>query len=280
MGRTLHYSTNHKPTLEENRKLIDLERKYYKEIEWTCETPTMSSLQWYPNWDKFKTNGVGEDYQAYEKKQDNIWETIEKRIKEIIKEGLHEADAIMKAKEEGLLLLHTSVNDETGTYGFTKTRGNELNAHAVIQFVYEVSKNIMPKVEIELSDEGNSLYCPIILKGGKAKPDLKDIKNSLEYWKGNEDLHNNGMWDVTSQEEYYKKLLELKPSWGVLKQYIRPLSGNAIGLEQEKIGTQVIKLQDGENIEDKLQDMFMSIVGPELEAEKLSYEDIQAFPQL
>ena len=66
---------------------------------------------------------------------------------------------------------------------FSKVGSNELNAHLVIRFVIEASQ-LAPNTTWNLHDEGDALYCPLLVKNGLAKPDIDDMKKSLKYWQG------------------------------------------------------------------------------------------------
>jgi hypothetical protein len=91
---------------------------------------------------------------------------------------------------------------------FIKVSGNELNAHAAIKFVLEAS-NILSDQIISLSDEGEALYCPVLIKNGLMKPDKDRIRDLIQYWnkpKNYEALHGKYA-DVTLKEKYFNELL-------------------------------------------------------------------------
>lgn len=132
---------------------------------------------------------------------------------------------------------------------FTKVGSNELNAHTIIKYVHEASM-IIPKCVFNLKDEGDALYCPIHLKNGLARPDFEEMKKNLKFWDGKEHLHDNGLWDVTSREQYFKKLIELKPDFGDINQYIRPLADEAYLNKRKSTATQTIDISKPVNPSD------------------------------
>lgn len=259
MGRTLHYGIegNISPTKSQYQKLLDLCNSYNEKYNWTCENVHLG-IDYYPNWEHFRKD----------KNEDNAWDIINQNYNALKAQGLEEIDIIYTLEKMNYVLLYE--RDELR--GFTKVCGNEDNAYYVINFVLDCSK-VFPKREFYLHDEGDALYCPLLIKNGLAKPDLKDVEESLRYWKNNAYLHSGNCWDVTNAEKYYKRLLELKPDWGDISQYVRPI---------KKHGTvkpfETVKLSMDEM--NNIGDLTTKFLEDEQAESAQFFEDVKSFPIL
>lgn len=263
MGRTLHYSVQggYKPVDKEDQALIDLAKAYNWKYDWTCEDVQLTTLDYFLNrshWD-----------QTLSEKE--IWKIFHDRYNHLINEGLNDVKVIKSLNKAGLINLYH--DDELR--GFTKVRGNEMNAHQVIQFMIDASK-LLPERVFVLHDEGDALYCPVLLRDGTMKPDYESIRESLEYWRNNDFLHSGGLWDVSSKEEYYKTLLQLNYGWGDSVQYIRPLNEKSVFVERKKVQTINLSLDEAENLPVIMSDFLIT----EAKESEQYYEDTKSFPQL
>ncbi len=219
MGRTLHYGIRGRftPTDQQEASLYALSSTYNERYNWTCENVGLSALDYYPNWSYFK-QGVND-----------AWDRINLLYDALINGGASRAETIRKMLNQGIISLH----DPDGELrGFTKVRGNENNARAVIAFVLEASK-ILNNRTLSLHDEGDALYCNLIIKDGLVKPEIDKMRESIEYWKDNPTLHAGDSWDMTEAERYYAALISNPPDWRSVDQYIRPFK-NGGGFEQSK----------------------------------------------
>ena len=260
MGRTLHYKMlgDQLPTDTQENKLINLSESYNTKFNWTCENVWLSSVDYYPNWNFFP-----KDIEV-----EKVWDRINARYDRYLRQGLSRTEIIKKMDEDGLVYM----DKKESLSGFTKTGGNELNAHTVIYFIAEASR-ILPKRIFTLYDEGDALYCSLLIKNGRAKPDLKSMESSLEYWRDKDYLHDDGLYDVTNAEVYYKSLFKLKPSWSSISDFIRPMTKSG---KPKQAKTQVLELNEISSLHDLLDDF---LANERKETEKF-YDDVKQFPEL
>lgn len=263
MGRTLHYELkgSYIPTLEEENKLISLSKSYNQKFEWTCENVWLSTLDYYPNWSHFGNS----------ESSDSIWKKINNEYDRIFKQGLSDGDTLIRLRKKGLIAFH----HRDHLRGFTKVGGNELNAHTVILFVREASK-ILPNKVFSLRDEGDALYCPLLIKNGQAKPDIERMKDSLDYWQNRQDLHDGGSYDVSNTETYYKDLIRINPNWRDIDQYVRPLIGEAVLIKRKPFKTTILEKEDMAD----LQEIVTDFLRKEREESSQYYEDTKLYPVL
>ena len=172
MGRVLSYSIKKESgnfTQKEHQILLDVSNKFnsvkFAEV-WTCESFYLSAFDYYLNWEKFKNAKTG------------AWKEINKREKELT--GLNQISVSKQLHKEGLILFHSNPNTNK-INGFTKTQGNEFNSLLIYLALIEISTKL-PKYTINLSDEGEFLYCDVKIKNGKASPQVNEIKKNVQHW--------------------------------------------------------------------------------------------------
>ena len=172
MGRTLHFQiskTNGKPlSAYEHRILYDLSLRYNSgpmEKVWTCENFFPSPYgTYYPNWKHPKLVG----------KSDDAYAIIDKELAANFGDELDQIRSLVKQK---LIRLTSDISGDT-IRGFVKTQGNELNSLLTVMGLVEVTEKL--PVRVHLEDEGRLLYCPIIIQGGRAIPDLEKAKKDFQ----------------------------------------------------------------------------------------------------
>ena len=259
MGRTLHYQVLDKkfiPSDEQQLALYALTKRYIETIEFTCEQPSFDYYDYYPNWKKLK------NLKHKDITRDEAWNIINLSIQSKLDSGYNQIQARKKCQNEGIISFSREGSLRNGdgkitTFnyfsGFCKTSGNELNAHAVIRFILECSF-ILKGVDILLSDEGDALYCPLIIKNGKAKPDFPAIKSAIAHWnsKGYKELLHRGNphWDVTENENYFNAVLDRKWSYGDPQQFIRPLNDEGYLADRKQFKTINLSLEKGYDLQD------------------------------
>lgn len=76
------------------------------------------------------------------------------------------------------------------------------------------------------------IYCPLLLKGGRAKPHFSEIKRELSKFNKLSNpfilflkLISLSPFENKSKnrKRYLKRILEIRPDWGDINQYIRPI---------------------------------------------------------
>ena len=247
MGRTLHYEVqgDYSPFPGEDNALIALSRAYNDKYNWTCESVGLFSLDYRP---------VQDD-----------WDFIEKIYEEYLTQGLTHVEAIQRLSVENLVTMN-----KNALRGFTKVGSNEFNAHTVIQFILDASK-ILPKQTLSLYDEGDSLYCPVLIKNGKAKPDIAAIKDTLKYWSDKGYLHDGGMWDVAKAESYFKMLLKKKHRYGDINKYVRSIDNRE---KPKQFETAIFAHELGVGLKDITDDFLTQ----EYSASEKYYDDVKTYP--
>jgi len=95
----------------------------------------------------------------------------------------------------------------------------------------------------------------------------------LEYWRDKDYLHDDGLYDVTNAEVYYKSLFKLKPSWSSISDFIRPMTKSG---KPKQAKTQVLELNEISSLHDLLDDF---LANERKETEKF-YDDVKQFPEL
>lgn len=160
MGRTLHYQVLNPEDLAD----ADLDALIAVSVAfnsgafadaWTCENFFFEPMPVVPakggsweqlqaRWDALQTDGLG-------------GMALRRRL---VAEGI--------GRQPGWLST-VSGHSPQWVRGFTKVGGNEWNAALVYAALLEISRRT-PAV-IRLADEGEFLLCPVLIKGGKARPD-------------------------------------------------------------------------------------------------------------
>jgi hypothetical protein len=203
------------------------------------------------------------------------WAIIEKRLKEYVQTGMAKINARKQAEEVGLIWFTHNGTDRMRS--FTKTSGNELNAQVVICFVIECSK-ILAGVQLHLNDEGDALYCPVLIKDGLAKPDRKKIKNDISLWNEPdryEAVHGK-YEDVTKKEPFYNELLKRWFSFGDPNQFIRLVKAEAYLNKRKKFKTKNLTKDSMDNFET----VGRSFLADEKAESASYYDDIDSFPRM
>jgi len=169
MGRTIHYLVEDKKenilTEKQWKQIEQLQDKYNENHKWSCEQLSLQRFTLYPNWDTWEDSGLTTS---------EIWEKINQR--------LNEPDGLQKLRLENL------IDYKEGGYrgkgylmsGFTKVRDYEEDAALVVKFLIEIS-TMAPDLDIKVSDEGDYLKCPVILRNGKMSVDIEELQSHLEY---------------------------------------------------------------------------------------------------
>ena len=162
-------------------------------------------------------------------------------------------------------------------YGWTKVCGNELNAHTIIRWIAACSLAV-PN-EIRLYDEGDALYCPLLLKGGMAKPNEEKIISQLTYWNRPDTkarLHDPSVYFcVTPQETYFKMLLTVRPGFGPINNYIRKIKPIAYLNVRREFGTTNVQLESAPDIGS----MISGFLKSQHEEGAIYYDDVKSFPE-
>lgn len=161
MGRTLHWKmvNDHDFTPNEEEALCAISEQYNTgpfESFWTCENYWCTTVDFYPNWNKFHNRDMG-------------YKAIKGRLEKLQGNGLSYVQAVKKMAAEGIVVLFAKKANELQS--FCKTQGNEANSFAVLCALLDVSVSI-PSLTISLSDEGEFLYGDIFIRNGKVCPDL------------------------------------------------------------------------------------------------------------
>jgi len=169
MGRTIHYTVkkndNNQLTDEQWQQIEQLQEKYNRSHKWGCEQLSLQRFTLYPNWDAWSESKLTTA---------EIWDQINLKLKE--------PDGLQRLRQENL------INYEEGGYigneylmsGFTKVREFEEDAALVVKFLVEISI-IAPTIDINLSDEGDYLKCPVIIRNGIMSVDHEALHSHLEY---------------------------------------------------------------------------------------------------
>jgi hypothetical protein len=261
MGRTLHYKAlnSFKPTDKQEQQLITLSKEYNEKFEWTCENVWLSTLDYYPNWKFFEHCN-----------SEKAWSLINSEYDRLLKEGKNDIESIRELHRLHLISYH----EKDLLRGFTKTGGNELNAHTVILFILDAS-TICPEATFSLGDEGNALYNAILIKNRMAKPDINSIKSTLDYWKKQWDtLKNYG--NCAAQKDYLEKLLTKKHPFGNVNQYIRPLDEYLA--DRPKFETRVINIDNAKTL--NIVDLCKKFLEAETAESAQYYNDLNYFPKV
>ncbi len=262
MGRTLYYGIdgNIKLTKEQKEKIFALTNRFQKEYEWQYEKVWFPSLYSFPKMSAERKKDI--QYKS------GSGESIAKNIKKgFTGTGLFEVTEIRIEDEEALELV-----DKDKLYGFTKVYGNEIDAHNVIKFVTDSSK-ILSGYEFYFFDDGDAIYCPLRVKNGLAKPDIKHVKSLHESWKGKSSFYEGGLWDLTSKIEFYSKLIRVNFDWSDIIRFVRPLKKQYIKKIQSKS-----KTQQETSIEDLPSAALDLLLDERLEMMRY-YEDLNSFPE-
>ena len=184
MGRTLHFSIKKEKSNFTKDELVKIYEvcKFYNSKElldeinttfnsklkalWTCENFWIGLGSYYPDWKN----------PLFKKGADFAWNYIAKREKELMN-TMSYYDTLAQLEKEGLIV--DGIQKTNELRGFTKTQGNEFNSMLVLKALVAISKKL-PKVEIELSDEGEFLLCDLKIKNGKALPMINELVESMQ----------------------------------------------------------------------------------------------------
>jgi len=174
MGRTLHYkikkTNNSKFTKKEMLSILEVSDYYnsgqFKDI-WTCENFYAHPLDYFPNWRRW--GGTVDS-----------WEDVNIEYSKLKNKGLDEIEIIRTLHKNKIVAYHDK-DIEYQVRGFVKVQGNEFNASLVIMALADISMKLK-NVEIEVSDEGEFLICPLKIRNGKAMPLIEDLIDDIKYW--------------------------------------------------------------------------------------------------
>src|SRR4030067_1951908 len=175
MGRTLNYNIKKisgRFSRKDHETMLSVSNFFNSgkfENIWTCENFYVNPYDYYPNWNKFKDNNVKDG-----------WEVVNKRYDELEQVHTPQIDLFKQLHKEKLILWMSDPNSNE-IHRFTKTQGNELNSLLVYTALIEISKRVKD-CEIKLGDEGRFLYCDVIIKDGKAKVNLSELKDDIQRW--------------------------------------------------------------------------------------------------
>jgi len=237
MGRTLHFTvTPDKPfTDSQINKMYEITLHYnsgkFKDV-WSCENFWLDPYSYYPKWDNPLIN----------KYRDKAWEIVGKRYSEIFAKNRDHAKTCRELKKAGYISFRND-NPKKQARAFCKVQGNEYNSLLVILALIDISKAI-PKADITVSDEGRFLLCNLIIRNGKALPDLHDIK---------EDIFRYAGMTLLSKPHFLRKLKELK---GLDKDIAQDLKfGNNYGESMLKYLDE--KLHDLKIVLERIRPIFM-----------------------
>lgn len=201
MGRTLHYTISKENgknfTKKEKTAFDTINSKYNHGIEhvWTCENFYIDPYLIRPTMDgKLKAVKGNKDLMKKNPHDVSPFEILDeleeqKRKEDPSKPTMTIQEELMK---EGLV--EGPKGKASFIKGFTKVQGNELNALMVLTALVHLSK-MAPKLEIELSDEGEFLLCPLKIKEGKAIPKVKELVQDLQRLTFINFFENNGKED-------------------------------------------------------------------------------------
>lgn len=254
MSRTLHYGIdkNYSPDDKQAYDLFKRVHEYNNKYEWTAEKIDLCEYRIY----------LANEYlgSSHSKDADEILYPL---VQQLIEQGMRFHAAIKSLADEGLI----SFRKKESLKGFTKVSSNELNAHAVINFVIEVSK-LIPEAVFYLIDEGYALYCDLQIKDGLAKPHYENLAEYLKNMDTDRDL------DIKHKIDYFRHLLESRPDYADPSKYIRPLLNE--GYLRDRIAFQTKVLKD-DNIH-QLGELISQMASSEKEESGKYYEDIKKFP--
>lgn len=209
----------------------------------------------YPNWERF--HGVNPLH---------AWDYIEEKKGLYRKEGLNKIEVLKRLAFEDIIKFE-NIKRVSGAF---KPHGNELSVHTVIKFVIDCSR-ILPDEVFYLEDEGYSLYVPLEIKNGKAKPNYTEIERSVE----KAIKMNNPKIFKLAKFIYYKQLVDRNIDYQDVKDFIRPISLKAYNKNKEG--------KRGENSNFDFEELSEYIADRIIDEEKLVayfYEDINNYPFL
>lgn len=235
MGRTLHFEITNSSDLTEPEKQRIIEISDYfntgqlKDV-WTCENFYLDPLSFYPNWEFFK------------RRQDNYeraWSCINARYESLKSEDLNHLDIVRKLHDEGLVCYH--VKDRIS--GFCKVGGNEFNASLVYAALLMISSRTSSL--ISLSDEGEFLLVPVLIRGGKAKPWTDRVREDWHYWTEKGFIKSNS-YGIAEKQKQQANLLKKYPDYTAPENLCRQVDPTDFKDHPEYSGSQIMAGFDGE----------------------------------
>ena len=187
MGRTLHFQVLEPERLTDKHleACYTVSEQYnagvYADI-WSCENFYLDPLACYPNW------GGGQDWASWGRRYDELREQgcseLETR-RQLVAEGvarLHNpgdlrgsepaSDLALAMAITGSHLMRALPHATAGLRGFCKTRGDDVNAVLVVAALTELSRRL--PATIRLSDEGDTVRVPLLIRDGLAAPTRMD----------------------------------------------------------------------------------------------------------
>lgn len=233
MGRTLHYTIkpqNGQFTKRELEKLYDVGQVYQEKCEWTCESLDIQPYNIYPNWANTNDEGCKSG-----------WDNLNQRWEILAKTETHPNTIAQQLVKDGIASFHDGhAKPQYGFCGFTKTGGNELNSVQVVMALL-VASRIVKNAVVSLYDEGKLLRCPLLIKNGKAQPDVDRIEQQLSWLLGTHLFEK-------SYEHYQQKFTnEAKELWNYAhphKEGWQPIGGEWQDLA---VFLRPVKVEDFEN---------------------------------
>lgn len=207
----------------DHQRIFDLLHKYNedwddmpKELIWTVP-PRFTKLHW--GGMSFEPNFRFVDFRKKDIKE--VWDKIVDIFREHKKEGFNDIQIIRMLESKKMIKVRKS-----DFRGCAWANGNENFAYKGVNFAIELSRMFPDKEMFLLDTLYRTIYCPLRLKGGLAKPDIKEVKERLVKVRK---LIEDGDDFYVNEERYLLRISELQPDWGDPNQYIRPI-GNYEGV--------------------------------------------------
>ena len=189
---------------------------------WTCENFYLEPLAFYPNWDRYPNADPG-----------RLWQMLGDRFAELQESGLHRLDAIRHLHNEGLIRYHS-----TGEIrGSCKVGGNEFNAAIVYAALLMISAET--NSVISLTDEGEYLLIPLLLKNGLAKPWPQRVKEDWSHWQKQGFIRKN-TYGLADKQQLQAELLKNFPDFADPESFCRDVQRKDFKAHPQYDGSQIL----------------------------------------
>jgi hypothetical protein len=167
MARKLYYTVadDGRNNLSESQweEILRLQHWYNSEFIWTAGRLAFKMFAVFPNIDSGFNN------------EEDLWQNILERKKELRRAGVSENQIILQLEMEGLVIAKKGgYFDQCLASGFTRVAANEFNAYLVSEFLLKASC-IAGEISIALQDEGEFVKPKrVIFRNGRVLLPLRD----------------------------------------------------------------------------------------------------------
>jgi len=162
-------------------------------------------------------------------------------------------------------------------YTFTDVGDNEFNASLVVQYCNEISIAV-PEFNVAITDEGDQLYCPIIIQQGRAVPWKERTLSILVYWEKSPGFNELDQNYMNAAKKFYLQASQYSKSKETAF-FQRDIKQSAYLFDKKDRLTIELRPSPEDSIK-VIMDSLYEKMSQRLETSKKYYKDLTYYPEL